>query len=393
MPQIAPQPYKLIDTAPSNHTYTGGLLCNLQNPGAAQTPDYICGELTWDGATHTLNWYHWNGSDWTCSILSDECGIAVGMDAADLTGNGQADVVAVEWPLGPQAGQSAGNVYWFEQPQNPYQDRWTRHVLATGWSKAHDLLIGDIANRGRADVLVRLKDGRISWFSMPNDPRNLWAESLVTAAHPGDGTALYDVTGSGCLDIVTGSGFFENLDGAGQRWQFHPFQAAADLGLDPETRVVAGDILQDGSVAVVIAESEVLTNARLVLLHTTDGGKTWATHILIDAEADLGALHSLQLLDADNDGRLDIFTAEMELYVQDTNIVRRPTWKLLLNSGHLKFAEKTVLDANLGAHMGFAGKISRPDGTDFVAKNWSANAGNACGGSNHVVHVAGWTNT
>lgn len=393
MHQTDTESHRIIDTALPSHVYTGGLLCNLQNLGADQTPDYICGELTWDGATHTLNWYHWNGSDWTRSILSDECGIAVGMDAADLTGNGKADVVAVEWPLGPQANRSEGHVYWFEQPENPFKDPWTRHVLATGWSKAHDLLIGDIAHLGRSDVLVRLKDGRISWFSMPDKPHDLWSESLVAEAHPGDGTALYDVTGTGLLDIVTGSGFFENLGSDGQHWPFHPFQAARELGLDPETRVVVGDLLQDGSVTVVIAESEVLTNARLIVLHSADGGKTWNTHILIDRERDLGALHSLQLLDANNNGRLDIFTAEMELYMEDTGIVRRPTWKLLLNRGSLEFEEKTVLDANLGAHMGFAGKISRLDCTDFIAKNWKANSINACGGSNHVVHVAGWTNT
>ena len=387
--QTDTESHRIIDTAPPSHVYTGGLLCNFQNPGADSTPDYVCGELTWDGATHTLNWYHWNGSDWTRTILSDECGIAVGMDAADLTGNGKADLVAVEWPLGQHADQAKGCVYWFEQPENPFEDTWPRHPLATGWSKAHDLLIGDIAGLGRPDVLVRLKDGRISWFSMPENPQDLWSESLVAEAHPGDGTALYDVTGTGRMDIVTGSGFFENLDGDGKRWQFHPFQAARNLDLDPETRVAAGDLLQDGSVTVVITESEVLTNARLVVLHTADGGKTWNTHILIDRERDLGALHSLQLLDADNDGWLDIFTAEMELYKEDTGIVRRPTWKLLLNRGPLEFEERTVLNANLGAHMGFAGKISSRKHTDFIAKNWQANSGNACGGSNHVVHVTG----
>jgi len=50
--------YSIIDTAPANHIYTGGLLCNLQDPASDRLPDYICGEQTWDGATHTLNWYH-----------------------------------------------------------------------------------------------------------------------------------------------------------------------------------------------------------------------------------------------------------------------------------------------------------------------------------------------
>ncbi len=35
-------------------------------------------------------------------------------------------------------------------------------------------------------------------------------------------------------------------------------------------------------------------------------------------------------------------------------------------------------------------KISSPDGTDFVAKNWRANEDNAWEAVNHVVHVSGW---
>ena len=157
--------------------------------------------------------------------------------------------------------------------------------------------------------------------------------------------------------------------------------------------MVAADFRRDGSVTVVIAESEVLTNARLVLLHSADGGRNWETRILIEAERDLGALHSLQCLDANGNGWPDIFTAEMELYVEDRGIVRKPTWKLLVNRGDLEFEEHTVLDVNLGAHMGFAGRISSSDRTDFIAKNWSANTQNAIGGINHVVHVCGWTDT
>jgi len=381
--------FRIIDTAPADHTYTGGHLCNLADPTSDLSPDYLCGELTWDGALTTLNWYHWNGSGWTRTILSDARGIAVGMDTADLTGNGRADLVAVEWPLGERAGAEDGRVFWFEQPADPFGDPWRRHTLAAGWSKAHDLHVGDITGSGRSDVLVRLKDGRISWFSASGDVRAPWLEHPVAETHPGDGTALYDVTGTGCLDVVTGSGFFENADGRGTAWRFRPFQAARDLQLDPETRVVAGDLVGDGSVTVVIAESEVLTNARLVLLHSHDRGDSWEAHSLIGRERDLGALHSLQLLDANADGLADIFTAEMELYREDTGIHREPTWKLFGNQGGLRFEEHTVLDANLGAHQGYGGRISSPDCTDFIAKNWHANSGNAHGGLNHIVHVRG----
>ena len=293
--------HSIIDTAPADHIYTGGLLCNLEDPTSDRMPDYICGEQTWDGATHTLNWYHWNGTMWVRTHISVDSGIAVGMDAADLTGNGNSDLVVADWPLGSQAG-SDGHVYWFEQPDEPLEEPWPRHVMATGWAKAHDLHIGDIGGTGRADVLVRLKDERISWYSMPENPRDPWNESIVTQEQPGDGTALYDITGDGLLDIVTGTGYYERRDREGRDWSFHPFQGIQDLELDLETRVVVGDLLGDGSVCVVLSESEVLTHARLFVLHTPDGGGTWNCQTLVDRERNLGALHSLQLLDADGDG-------------------------------------------------------------------------------------------
>ena len=384
--------HQIIDTAPASHIYTGGLLCNLQDPGSELRPDYICGEFASDGSVRRLNRYHWNAAGWRRTILSDVCAYAVGMDAADLTGNGKADLVAVEWPLGEGGDDRAsGHVYWFEQPDDPFGEPWPRHLLAPGWARAHDLHIGDIGGAGRPDVVVRLKDETISWLAMGDDPRQPWRETPVTDEQIGDGTALYDVTGTGSLDIVTGAGFYENVDGDGSRWVFHEFTAAKELGLDAETRVAVQDAMGDGSVTVAIAESEILTNARLVLLHSGDNGTSWQTKILIDGRRDLGALHSLQFVDVDGDGRADIFTAEMELYKEETGIDRRPTWKVMRNRGDLVFDEHTVLDVNLGGHQGAAGRISRADGTDFVAKNWLAHSRNACEGINHVVHVTGWS--
>jgi hypothetical protein len=38
----------------------------------------------------------------------------------------------------------------------------------------------------------------------------------------------------------------------------------------------------------------------------------------------------------------------MELYVEESDILRQPTWNLLHNRGNLVFEREVVLDANLG---------------------------------------------
>lgn len=163
----------IIDTAPANHTYTGGCLGNLAQVTSRHTPDYLCGEFTWDGSHRYLNWYHWQGASWRRTRITDNTGIAVGMGIADLTGTGTGDIVATEWRLGPRSKEDEpGHIYWFEQPADPFNGPWPRHVLASGWEKTHDLLIGDLGGLGNVDVLVRMKDGRMSWFEAPaDDPR------------------------------------------------------------------------------------------------------------------------------------------------------------------------------------------------------------------------------
>lgn len=383
-------PHTIIDTSPSDHCYTGGHICNLADPSSTQTPDYLCGEFTWDAGVRYLNWYHWENDAWSRTRVTDEIGAAVGMGTADLTGNGKGDIIAAEWRLGSRNEEAEeGHIYWFEQPDDPFSERWQRHILATGWEKTHDLLVGDLNGKRNPDVLVRMKDGRMSWLQAPDDSRAPWTETLIVGEQAGDGTALCDLTGSGSLDIVTAAGYYENINGDGSAWRFHLFAELRDLNVDLETRVAAADLLQDGSVCVLISESELLQNARLLLLHSTDGGQSWSVHTLVDRGCDLGALHTLQVTDLDGDGKPDIFVAEMELYRKDVDFTRDPTWKVFLNRGDLEFEEHTVLDANLGAHMGGAGIVSTASHADYVAKNWSANARNACDGLNHVVHVTG----
>ena len=61
---------------------------------------------------------------------------------------------------------------------------------------------------------------------MPEDLRARGPNRLVAEVHRGDGTALYDVTGTGSLDVVTRVRLLRDHDGAGKQWRSDPFQAA-----------------------------------------------------------------------------------------------------------------------------------------------------------------------
>jgi hypothetical protein len=262
---------------------------------------------------------------------------------------------------------------------------WTIHHIGEGHMNAHDIVAGDVDGDGKPEIIIRNKNLNLCMLKMPENPRDRWIEKEIAAHHDGDGTALYDITGNGGLDIITASGFYENVDGKGNSWHFVSF-GIEDLALDHETRVVVGDLRGDHSVSVVISESEVFKNARIVIMTSLDCGKTWTRKILADSERDFRALHSLQSYDIDGDGLLDIFTVEME-YGKTDGVQRKPRWYAFINKGDLTFEEKIVLDVNIGGHLACAGPIVESGKTAFVANSWKSNKVNGCIGRNHIVLV------
>ena len=95
--------------------------------------------------------------------------------------------------------------------------------------------------------------------------------------------------------------------------------------------MAAADLDGDGQVEVVITESEI-GPARLAVLKPRTRGLPWRAKILIDRDEDRRALHSLQLVDLDGDGALEIFTVEMENGKTD-GLTSKPEWLVLKSAG------------------------------------------------------------
>ncbi|WP_216828283.1 hypothetical protein [Alkalihalobacterium elongatum] len=385
--------YNIIETYPKNRILSGGVLCNLQYPNKKVTPDFLYGQVAIDKSANrgSLNWLRWEKGRWVKTVITTNYSVQVGMEVADITGNGKLDVIFGEWHNNftwlKRKGRPGGNVYWAEQPADPIKGKWNIHKVAANCIDPHDILVGDISGQGHSDILVRNKHGKLSWYRSQKNVRKEWIETVISNKLAGDGTALYDIKGKGSMDVITAQGIFENLDGRGTQWKFTPFPVD-DLNLHPETRIAVSDLMNDGSISVVITESELDAKARIILLHSSNKGKTWTRKILIDKRRDFRGLHTLQLFDINGDGLLDIFTAEMENERTD-GVNRKPKWKLFVNYGNLNFEELDILDENLGAHQGKIGYISGVQSPDIIAKDWLPNKINACEGKNHIVHLRG----
>lgn len=322
------------------------------------------------GGFYHLYDYDVETNAWVRHVITNDFSLNVGSAATDLDGDGRLELVCGEW---------GDRLIWLVPPESGL-DNWTWHEVGCGLNDPHDVLAADLNGDGRDEIVVREKDGRLMVFQVLNSPYDSWKQTTIAESLSGDGTAVADLSGNGSLDIVTNMGWFENVKADGSEWVQHPL-VPETLNWHPESRLVVGDVDGDGDLEVVITESEI-GRARLAILRSGQVNGPWDAEVVLDADLDLRALHSLQIVDLDGDGRAEIFTAEMENGKTD-GVQAKPRWWCVAREGNGWFAH-ILLDANLGTHSAVVADYDGDGRLDIVGKLWRANTVNGNGGRLHV---------
>jgi len=101
---------------------------------------------------HEIAWYEnmGGGQQWKKHLIG-KLPYAIDAFAVDLTGNGHLDVVAAAWSKGDR-------VVWFENPGSP-QGPWTMHVLKENWPAVNQVIAADLTGNGRFDIIAVTDDG------------------------------------------------------------------------------------------------------------------------------------------------------------------------------------------------------------------------------------------
>jgi hypothetical protein len=303
---------------------------------------------------------------WTHQVVTTAISPNVGATAVDMDGDGRPELVCGEW---------GDRLHWIR----PVDGDWRVHTVGRGLDDPHDILAGDLDGDGREEVVVREKDGRLMIWQAPDNPEHEWVCQVLAESLPGDGTSL--VQSDDRMDIVTNVGWFENVEGDGSRWERRSL-VPSSLDWHPESRLAVADVDGDGKLEVVITESEI-GPARLALLRPDGPGKPWDAEVILDRDLDLRALHSLQVVDLDGDGVLEIFTAEMENGKTD-GVDSVPKWFCLSPRQGGGWDRHVLLDENIGTHSAVAADFDGDGRVDLVGKVWRANPENGAGGRNHV---------
>lgn len=316
-------------------------------------------------------WYRRGESGWDRYVVEDEAlHIEAGSAAADIDKDGDLDVVF--------GGDAQNNqVWWWENPYPEYSpdQSWHRHLIKnSGANKHHDQLFGDFDqdedqelvfwNQGAQKLfLAEIPDLALQepWplfpiytYSAEKEPEQRGEYPQWKGVNEHEGLFQIDINGDGKDDILGGGRWFEHVEA--EIYRAHVIDDSY-----PFSRVVAGQLIEGGRPEVVLCVGDGL--GPLMMYEWREG--EWHGTALLEEVQDG---HSIDILDFDGDGDLDLFTAEMRL---GSNSDART--RILLGDGAGQF-ETLVVSTGFGLHESRIADLDGDGDFDILGKpyTWEA---------------------
>jgi hypothetical protein len=359
------------------HEQTSCLVADLDKDGIK---DFI---ITDRSVSPSVVWYRYIAGVWDKYIIdSSFCRIEAGSSVLDIDKDGDQDII-----FGGDYGSN--EIWWWENPYPDYDHEvgWNRYnVKKSGENKHHDLMTGDFDNDGSPE-LVFWNQGANTLFmaEIPDNPKDVtdWTRIPVyvynddsemeprggTSAYPSwrgrnehEGLAKADIDGDGVIDIIGGGRWFKYL-GNGE------FRANLVDASFTFTRAAAGQLIEGGRPEILLSTGDGKGPLMLYEWHDKNGEKsnsgsgTWMPKTVIETLYDG---HTLDILDFNGDGHLDIFSAEMKLNPDNPGSIR-----ILLGDGKGNFIHDVVA-RDIGCHEGKIFDLERDGDYDIISKpyNW-----------------------
>ena len=348
---------------------TSSLVADLDNDGIN---DFVITERTQAPA---VTWYKKGEQGWNRHVVDPSpLRIEAGSAFADIDGDGDSDIVF--------AGEGQSNeVWWWENPFPNLSDEigWKRYTIKkSGATKHHDQLFGDFDGDGRLELAFWNQNARTLFLAeIPEKPKEVddWEFKAIYSygedsemyprgyegyprwkrKHEHEGLSKGDVDGDGTEDIVGGGRWFK-YRGNGV------FEENIVDASYVFTRSQIGDFIEGGRPEILLVVGD---GVAPLYMYTWNEG-TWVPK-QITGLIDNG--HTIDVLDFNHDGHLDIFSAEMRFGENNPNSKIR----ILLGDGLGGFTDYWVA-TGYGVHEGKIADLDGDGDFDILAKpyTWKA---------------------
>ncbi len=353
----------------SGNEQTASLVLDIDKDGI---DDFVITERT---SAPSVVWYKFNDYSWDKYVVDEgPLRIEAGSTHYDIDSDGDEDIVF--------GGESRSNeVWWWENPYPEYNPGkpWTRRIIkSSGASKHHDQLFGDFDADGTEELVFwNQGEHRLYLAEIPEDPKKTgeWGLEIVyqysddsqmkqlgqerypgwKGNHEHEGLDKADIDGDGILDII----------GGGRWFKYNGERAFIENIIDASytfTRSAVGQFIEGGRPEVLLVVGD--GQAPLMMYEYRDG--TWMPKQLVE-QLDNG--HTLQVLDFNQDGHWDIFSAEMRF--GDGNPDSKA--QILLGDGNGNF-KKRIIVQGYGLHESRLADLDGDGDYDLLGKpyTWKA---------------------
>ena len=227
-------------------------------------------------------------------VISTAADGAQSVDAADLDGDGDIDVVS--------ASGVDDKIAWYE---NDGAQNFTEHVISDTASMVNTIYVADVDGDGDMDVLYsKLYDG-IGWYE--NDGSGNFTRYSVGGGSMSRTVYAADVDGDGNMDVLNesnGALYWHENDGSQNFEAIFVSDISSNSGI--LRSIYAVDVDGDGDMDLLSASDVLIPGSDDLSWYENDGSESFTKHTITSSS---DGNRSVYATDVDGDGDMDVLTA------------------------------------------------------------------------------------